>query len=132
MSWIEWNDALSVGVEEIDKQHKKLIEILNLLYDSIQEGKEKLVIEKIIKELLDYTKYHFTSEENYFKKLQYHDVQKHIEAHKRFIRDINKFQNDYMEKKEIISSEILEYLKDWLINHIMIDDQSYGPYFIKL
>lgn len=131
MSWIEWNDALSVGVEKIDNQHKTLINILNLLYDSINEGKENVAIELIIDELVDYTKYHFSDEENYFKKLKYHNIEQHIKAHKGFIKKIKKFQDDFKNRKEINISELLDFLKDWLINHIMKDDQSYGQYFIE-
>ena len=131
MGWIEWNDALSVGVEKIDKQHQTLIDILNLLYDKIQEGKDKFVIEIILSDLIDYTKYHFAAEEDYFEKLNYHDVEKHKKAHKGFVDKINKFYDDYKNNDAEISSKLLDFLKDWLINHIMVDDQSYGQYFIS-
>jgi hemerythrin-like metal-binding protein len=63
---IVWSDELSVNIEEIDKQHKKLIDVINVLFNAMIEGKTQNIIDTIIDDLIDYAKYHFSTEEKYF------------------------------------------------------------------
>ena len=74
MAFLDWDDSLSVNVTEIDDQHKKLIGTLNDLYDAMDDGKGNDVLGKILKELTDYTVYHFQTEENYFKKFNSNSI----------------------------------------------------------
>ena len=61
---LEWNENLSVGVPSIDKQHKALLGLLNELFDATQAGRGQVVLGKVLKELADYTVYHFQYEES--------------------------------------------------------------------
>lgn len=131
MPFIEWNDALCVGVEEVDNQHKTLIDIINLLYDAICENKDYLAVELILDELLKYTKHHFSAEENHFNKLQFHNTEEHIKERQSFIKKIVELQTDFKNNKDIDIEKLFEFLKNWLINHIMQEDQKYGRYFIE-
>lgn len=131
MAWIEWDDSLSVGVFTIDAQHKKLFRIINDLHEAMLKRLSDLKIGEIIKELEYYSKYHFKTEESYFEELNYYDKYQHKMEHKKFIEDVKKFENDYKKGVTSLSIDVMDYLKNWLINHIKINDQKYSKTFIE-
>ncbi len=131
MSLIVWNDDLKIGINEIDTQHKKLVDLLNELYDAMQAGKSKEVMGKVIIELSNYTITHFSNEERYFKQFGYVDIEDHMLAHKSFINKIKGFRNDFQAGDISVSSEMMRYLKDWITKHINVSDRKYVELFKK-
>jgi hemerythrin len=129
MAIMQWNDKLSVKVEEIDKQHKKLVNLINQLHDAMAQGKSKEIMSEILKELANYTVEHFSTEEKYFKQFNYPDAAAHIAEHKKFVDTVKQFQNEFNSGKVMLSMKIMNFLKDWLINHIMGTDQKYSAFF---
>ena len=77
MSKIEWDDFFSVGVMEIDEQHRRWIEIINKLHDSIMDKTVSVNTDRILCEMIDYTNFHFIFEEDHMKKVGYQDLKKH-------------------------------------------------------
>ncbi|MEO0288940.1 MAG: bacteriohemerythrin [candidate division WOR-3 bacterium] len=118
MLFFEWNDSLKTGNEKIDEQHQKLIGMINLLYTSMKKGEGKNVLEKLLKELLDYTKYHFETEEKIFSKIKDKNIEKHIKEHSDFTFKINEFKLRFESGEKFFTIELLNFLKDWLLNHI--------------
>jgi len=74
MPLFPWSDDLSVKVTLIDDQHKKLIALINSLHDAMRAGEGKQVLEKTLKELADYTVYHFQTEEKYMQAVPLPDL----------------------------------------------------------
>ena len=134
MSIITWNKKLmSVGIEEIDLQHKKLIDLLNKVIISIQNGNQIQDIEKFIDVALEYIKYHFSAEEKYFKNsnMEEKDIFRHKEEHKFFIKKINdlhlKLKDDYSFKSNYgieITTELNSLLSKWIVHHILVEDKK--------
>jgi hemerythrin-like metal-binding protein len=124
---IKWMPELSVGVTELDEQHKKLITLLNKLYSSIKAGSSSKILENILEELTNYTKYHFENEEKYFTRFNYKDTKEHIKEHKKFINKIKSL----LEKKDssLVSLELLKFLTNWVSNHIVKEDKKYTSCF---
>ncbi|MEO0234504.1 MAG: bacteriohemerythrin [candidate division WOR-3 bacterium] len=118
MLFFEWNDNLKTGNEKIDEQHKKLIEMINLLYTSMKKGEGKNVLEKLLKELLDYTQYHFETEEKFFNNIKEKNFDKHIKEHNNFTFKIKEFKIRFESGEKFFTIELLNFLKDWLLNHI--------------
>ena len=131
MSLINWNDSMSVNVEEIDSQHKKLLDIINELHEAMLKREPREVLLKILSEMTDYTDYHFKTEEKYFNKFNYPDKKSHIKEHKNFINHIVEFTNGYKEQRLLLSMDMINFLKDWLNNHIMEKDHEYSEFFNK-
>lgn len=126
---IKWNhDIYSVGIEKIDNQHKKLVDIINKLFDSFSKGKAEEVVSEILEELSQYTEYHFKTEEEYFEKYQYPDRENHIRQHKDFIKKLDEWKKQNNEKKSDIHYSILDFLKKWLPEHILKEDKSYEKF----
>lgn len=131
MALFEWNEDLATGIETIDNQHKKLISIINELHESMKQGKGKEIINRVLEELLSYTKYHFGTEEELFKKYNYLESSAHIKAHTEFTNKINKYI-DGAKNSIAPTVSVFNYLVDWLRNHILLVDKKYVPLFKEM
>jgi hemerythrin len=127
----EMKEEYYLGVKEIDAEHKRLFEIAEeaytLLNDEFLVDKFDYIV-KILNDLKEYTVFHFENEEKYMESIQYKKIFSHRIEHQEFIEKINHLDWDEMEKnqdKAIL--EILNYLNDWLINHILYTDKLYAP-----
>jgi hemerythrin len=129
MPLFEWNDKFSVEVKKYDEQHKNLIKILNDLYDAMKIGKSTVVMSEIFDSLLDYTKYHFNDEEESLKKYNYEEYTLHKAEHDNLTVKVLDYKKKFENKEILISVELLNFLKDWLTNHIMKTDRKYGNFF---
>lgn len=126
---VTWDDKYSVNVSEIDNQHKKLVDLINKLHDAMKQGKSKEVLSEIISELINYTDVHFKTEEKYFDKFNYPKSDAHKTLHKNFVNKVLDFKNKYESGNAALSIEIINFLKDWLINHINGSDKEYSSFF---
>lgn len=125
---ITWTDKYFIDKGLIDKQHKILVDLINELYFAFLEGKANDKLSKIIEELIKYTKIHFQDEEKLFVKSTYPEVQEHQKKHQNFVRKIENFKNDLDKGKASLSYDIMNFLRDWLLNHILVSDREYLPY----
>lgn len=124
--FITWDSSFDTGVAAFDKQHLRLVDIINNIYRAIKENRAQNELESILNELVDYTVYHFDSEENAFKKFNYKDYDRHKSIHEALKGQVVKFMNDYKSGKSSIGFNLLEFLKSWLLNHIKIEDKKYA------
>jgi hemerythrin len=129
MAFIEWNNDLSVKVQEIDEQHKKLVAMINSLNDAMGAGKGKDVLKGILDEMVAYTKVHFGCEEAYMHKFDYGETFIHESEHVKFAKKALELQKGYAEGKLMLSLEVMNFLKDWLQKHIMGMDKKYTTCF---
>ena len=129
MALFIWKDEYSVNIKKIDDQHKKLVQILNDLHSSMLMAKANTVLEQFLKELIDYTKYHFKTEEDLMYDYKYDKISEHKESHKNFTDKVLQFYDDFQQGKKMITVELLFFLKDWLVNHISGEDKLYTKHF---
>lgn len=127
--FVLWNESYSVGISRIDTQHKKLIDILNELYESFVDQTTGQKLEHIIEELNDYANYHFKTEEELFDEYAYPDTEKHVKEHQEFLNKITKFSDDLKANKKILTFQLMNFLRNWLLNHICGSDQEYVEHF---
>lgn len=125
MSYFVWKDEYSVGVDEIDFQHKKLISIISELHSAMIEGKSDSVIDDVLEKMRDYTKEHFSTEEGYMLKADYGQYIEHKSRHEKFIQKTETLVYDMKAKKKFISIDIMDFLRNWLSAHILGDDMKY-------
>ena len=128
---IEWDEKYSVGVSVIDEEHKRFIDIINRAtyikkyHDSTQGMSE------ILSEMNVYAKEHFKTEEAYMLDFKYFDYKSHKDEHNNFSNIISSYINKLMYGEIKTIDEILEYLKQWLYDHIQVTDKEYTDCFNK-
>ncbi|MEN3043824.1 MAG: bacteriohemerythrin [Candidatus Hydrothermales bacterium] len=124
MGFIKWDEKFSTGVEQIDDQHKKFVEIINELHNAMKQGKGKEIVKKILNELKSYSVYHFKTEETYMTKYKYQEYQEHKNDHEFFKTKVKELL-DKDEKGYLgLSIETLNFMKNWLIKHILTTDKK--------
>jgi hemerythrin-like metal-binding protein len=128
---VEWKKDYSVNVEEIDTQHKKLFSILNILIENKKISVNSKIVTKTLTEMTEYADYHFKTEEEYMEKYEYPELNEHKKEHREFIRKTGQLILGAMEKDTTIPDEILNYLNEWLVNHILISDLKLKPFFLE-
>ncbi len=125
---VVWQDSYALGLEEIDRQHKMLFDIMNRLWAAILDNAEGRRLNTILEDLEHYTVLHFTEEETFMRSIGYPDFDGHVAYHQKFVRKL-------MEEKEAahagrtISLELIHFLRDWLVNHILVEDKRYAAQF---
>lgn len=129
MALIEWNDELSIGIAEIDKQHQQLACYINELNDAMSSGQGQERLNGILGKLASYTVSHFKTEEDYFAKYDYPQAAAHIKTHKKFVEQVSSYQTDLTAGKIMLSISVMDFLKDWLVSHIQGEDRKYVSYF---
>jgi len=127
--FFKWNDTFNTGISRIDIQHKVIVKILNELYDIIIGDEREDKINEIIQELVQYTKYHFSEEEKLFEKYNYIEEKEHKAEHQRFVEEINTVVRQMNTDKGMLAIELMDFLKDWLTEHILDTDQKYITLF---
>ena len=123
----EWNPQYSVGIASIDAQHQVLFAIGRELYSAMGSGQGKAAVGPVLERLVRYTKTHFEHEEQLLSKNAYPDLQNHKKKHNGFTDRIVQFQEDYAAGRIGVTIELLEFLRDWLVNHIQQEDVAYTP-----
>jgi hemerythrin len=127
VSFIEWDKKYSVNNRKLDRQHKKIIAILNDIYDLRVKDKPQKT-GKIIDDLLDYIRLHFSTEEELLKKHNYPEFNTHKSEHDNFIRKVCEFQKDYLIYKSLPLVNLFNFVWDWFAHHILEVDMKYKVY----
>jgi hemerythrin-like metal-binding protein len=130
---IEWNDAMLTGVDEIDAQHKILVDTLIEVQTKLTGNLSDPLFEQITRDLLAYAIYHFDTEEKLMRQYDYataaHDeMATHLTQHRRFSEQVVALRANAREGNPGSRDALLTFLKNWLINHILTTDQRLGKF----
>ena len=124
--YLVWKDDYSVGIEAMDNDHKRLLNLINQLQTAVDYYTGRESEEKAMQELIDYIKTHFTKEEKLLEDNDFADLAAHKELHKQYVDKVNELLEQYKNDSEATLIEALAFLKDWLIKHINGTDKEYG------
>jgi len=126
MALYEFTEELSVGITGMDNHHRKLFDIMNKLHEAMKGGKSEEVLIGIIKEMSDYTRYHFDEEEALMASVNYVGLPAQKAAHKAFIAKIDEFKDQAEGGMAIfVVTKLASTAADWLKKHIMVMDKQY-------
>jgi hemerythrin len=128
MGLIKWKKEFSVDIKELDKQHKKIIKILNHMFSLQGKEKNEKEIEKILDDLHEYIKEHFRTEEEYMLKHHYSGYDKQKQEHNHFIDRLFEFQKEYLKGNRVNTSILLNFVWDWFSQHILNLDKQIGTF----
>lgn len=123
---IDWTEDLSVADDEMDQDHRQLIDIINRLSMAEALGNRQ-VIEFVLEDLVRYTQYHFQREEQLMEKLLYPGREQHRKIHHGIRSRLEEIRWEYLQgMRSTIQKDLLEFLSVWLSNHILKEDMRYG------
>lgn len=126
--FVEWKDDLSVGIESIDDDHKRLLGLINNLQTAVYYPTGEAFERQALKDLVDYTKYHFEREERLMQENDYPDYEPHKRQHEAMIAKVGGFLAAYEKDRESTIEEMTGFLKTWLLDHIAGTDREYTPH----
>lgn len=132
MQDISWDESLSVEVDEIDDDHRKLVDLFNLLKSSVAEDAAPEYIEAVFDELMTCTAWHFKHEERLMLTHRYDGFEDHKNEHDELIDSIKTLRKRCFENGEPLSEDDFEFLSDWLTGHILGRDMKLGFYLAEV
>ena len=121
-----WNSSYSVGNINIDDEHMQMLQIYNELIDLAGNGENnRKVFASILSKLTDFSLYHFKNEEKFMFNMKYPDFEEHKKMHKEYIIKVALYNTNLLSHNPPNPSEIIEFVKNWLDNHIFKEDIKY-------
>lgn len=132
MKDLEWGKVLSVEIEEIDEDHRKLLDIFNILNHALAEGESQEYLKAVLEELINCTVWHFSHEERLMLKHNYNDIEEHKEIHRELVQAAKELQDKILQQENVITEDNLVFLERWLTGHILTDDMKLGEYLSQV
>jgi hemerythrin-like metal-binding protein len=128
MSVIKWRESYNIGVEQFDAEHRKLVEMIGVMYEVVRDKSDKERVKAVCEEILSYTEYHFANEEQALREINYPYLEEQIAQHAKLKSEAMRLQAVINESYPEGSIEFYHFLRDWLINHILNCDKQYNSY----
>lgn len=132
MKDIVWSHILSVEVDEIDEDHRKLINIFNILNHAVVEGESPDYLAAVLEELINCTVWHFSHEERLMLKYGYDGMEEHKAEHRQLIEGAKELQQEILQADKSLADEHIEFLKRWLTEHILTADMRLGSHLSQV
>ncbi len=128
MAFFEWREDYKVGVKLVDQQHRRLVGLVEELYEAMKAGKGSEGARRVLKGLVDYTRTHFRTEEEFMKNHSYPGLLAHKREHDDLARQAEELLSQVERGKLTVPLETGKFLKEWLATHIMETDKKLGKY----
>lgn len=132
MKDIIWSKTLSIGVEEVDEDHRKLVDIFNTLNHAVKEREAKEYLAAVLDELINCTVWHFSHEERLMLKYQYKDKEAHQAEHRELIETVKELQQELLQGGGEMTERHIEILERWLTEHILTTDMRLGGFLANV
>ena len=123
---IIWQDSFDIDIVEVDTQHKKLLELINVANtdDTIFQDEDRIM--ELVRNLRDYTHYHFETEELLMEKYGYSQTTTHRELHMTISRKLESIADDFKDDIPNLFRNMIQLLNEWFVDHIMYEDKQFG------
>jgi hemerythrin-like metal-binding protein len=132
MPLMQWTQAMSVGLEELDDDHKVLIKVINDLAANAGDAARRDVVRQCLLSLRRYAEFHFAREEKVMSACKYPGLESQKSEHRDFVKRIQevttRFDEDTTGSVEVVNEALLSFLKEWLNHHILTEDMAYRPH----
>ena len=131
---VQWQNSYSVGVKPIDEQHMELINFTNKLFSSCMSGQDKTkgAFLQAIHEAVEYTGYHFGTEERLMERINYPHYASHKKEHMDFVKEVLIKVEEFESGKVLVPLGFVYFLRDWVLHHIAVCDKRLGDYLLSL
>ncbi|MDR0388933.1 MAG: bacteriohemerythrin [Spirochaetaceae bacterium] len=131
---VSWSSTFSVGIKQIDEQHKELFNITNDLFNHCvgDSESEKAYFKKVIQGAVNYIKVHFATEERIMLKTKFSGYTDHKREHDMFVLTVVEQVRSFHLGHKFDLTHFTRFLKDWVLTHIAISDKQYFEYFKRI
>jgi len=127
---IQWNAGFEVGYGTIDSQHRQLVDILNVVMDGLKKPTGDIATQTALKRLIDYTKSHFSTEDNLMVEHKYPDIAAHRKQHSDLIAKVDALHADVKAGKQLVGPKTVMFLQNWLVDHILKTDKRLATFLV--
>lgn len=125
----EWDDSFSVGIEELDAQHRKLLDLINEIGDLADaQNPAKSAAFGALNGMIRYAEKHFRTEEAYFDKYSYPEHRQQEEEHEGFVESVFSMAQELDNESPLSWGAMILYLEDWYTEHVLGNDQGYKEF----
>jgi hemerythrin len=131
MAFFTWNEDFSVSVEQMDAQHKEFFAYLNRLFEALHAGEEEKAFKEITLDLEDYIQSHFANEESMLSSISYPGLESQQNEHSYFVNQIRSLRTNFHTQSKT-AVYILQFMRDWFVNHILSEDMNYAAYLQRV
>jgi len=128
MAIIKWKQVYETGIVALDKEHQGLVQQINTLFEAVRDKRGSDVYADILAMLETYVFEHFAHEEKLMEEYQFPGLTEHQQEHQNLIAEVQKLRKDHAVKDEGAARELLNFLRTWLLEHIVKVDREYGPF----
>lgn len=129
---LQWQQVFETDIPKIDNQHKKLVAMINQLKESHNRGEEfvRHELNDVLVKLVEYTAVHFKDEEELMVEIGFTELKRHQKLHHQLKKRIASVLRGLQQGKSTNYYEMLSFLQDWLINHILHEDKKIGREYV--
>jgi len=128
---MKWTEQLSVKIFLFDHEHKKLVELINKLSDAMYKKEGNNVLGAALNELTDYTIIHFKHEEDAMSKYNFPGLAEHKKQHEDFVSKVAETKKQYEEGAIMLTIPLIDFLTNWVTEHILKSDSGYSDFLVK-
>jgi hemerythrin-like metal-binding protein len=129
---IRWNERYSVNIPAIDEEHREFFDIIGELGAAMKNGQSHEILEQTLDRLVQYAGKHFDNEEKLFREHNYPQREEHKAIHDEFIHKLSEYNDLFRKGSNIVSVQLIGFLSDWLVKHIMQEDQQYAKFLAEV
>ena len=129
---LEWDDSFLIGVEVIDSQHKELVKQINLFIEAVDAGRGKQRVYDLLIFLSKHATDHFKDEEKFMKEINYPGLADQMKEHAKFTYKYLDFISAIAKDSSDLIPSVVEYLKEWLVDHLSNKDRKIGTYYARM
>lgn len=131
MDFVLWNESFMVGYPEVDEDHEKLVGMLNTLNASVASKDTHEVVGQVLNDLLSYTAWHFRHEERLMQTNRFPGYMAHKKEHTALIQQADELQTQFHAGKQVITHDVMDFLKGWLVHHILETDKVMADFLCQ-
>jgi hemerythrin-like metal-binding protein len=121
-AWVQWDASLHIGIDVIDAHHRYLVDLVNDLHEVVSQRKGARQVGRVLKALEKYTYVHFRAEERMMERYGYAGLERQHHQHQRFEKKLRLFYAELHENPLTAPFDMLDFLRDWLVQHIRHED----------
>lgn len=129
MGLFAWSDEYRVNVKAFDAEHEQLFALVGGLHGAMMQGQGRKVLEQLLSELIVYTANHFAAEERMMTLHSFPELAPHRSEHTKLTEQVLAFQKDFNAGNAPMTIEVMDFLQNWLTDHILVTDKKYGAFF---